>query len=193
VWPNSNGFDNCFFAGFLGARLDHHDAVGRADDHDVDRAAAHLVICRIDDELVVDHSDAHCTDRTEERNVRQRQCGRRRVNAENVRIIITIRGQHERNHLRLTLKSLGKHRSYWAVDLAAGEHFALTHAAFALDEAAGKTSAGVGVLAIVHGEGKEVDAFAGIGIGGGGGEHNVLSEADNGRSSGLLGQLSSFK
>ena len=91
------------------------------------------------------------------------------------------------------LETLGKHGTHRAVDLPAGEHFALTHAAFAFDEAAGETSAGVGVFAVVNGEREEIDAFARVGIGGRGGEHNVIAHADHGRSMGLLGQFSGFK
>jgi len=79
-------------------------------------------------------------------------------------------------------------RSIWP-----GEHFALAHAAFALDEAAGKASTGVGVFAVIHGEGKEIDAFARIGVGGSGGEDDVIAQADHGRAVGLLGQFSGFE
>ena len=115
------------------------------------------------------------------------------VDTENVGIVIAVGRQYERNHLGLALESFGEHGTYRAVDLAAGEHFALAHAAFALDEAAGETSTGVGVFAVIHREGEKVDAFARIGIGGGGGENDVLAEADDDGSVGLLGQFSGFK
>jgi hypothetical protein len=38
-----DGVDDDFFFHFFGAGLDHHDAVGGADDHDVQQALAHLV------------------------------------------------------------------------------------------------------------------------------------------------------
>ena len=37
-----DGVDHRLFFHFLRARLDHHDAVGGADDHDVQQAVAHL-------------------------------------------------------------------------------------------------------------------------------------------------------
>ncbi len=188
-----DGVDDRLFFHFLRARLDHHDAVGSSDDHDVDQASAHLVVRGIHDELSVDQADAHGADRTEERNVRKRQRTRGAVDAQNVGIIITVGRQHERNDLGLALESLGEHGTHRPVDLAAGEHFALAHAAFALDEASGETSAGIGVFAVINGEGKEIDAFARIGVGGSGGEHNVFAEADHSGASGLLGELSSFK
>ena len=191
--PELDGVHDRLFFDFLRARLDHHDAIGSSDDHDVDQTSAHLVIRGIHDELSIDQADAHGADGTEERNVGKGQCTRRAVDAQDIGIIIAVGRQHEGNDLRLALEALGEHRTHGPVDLATGEHFALAHAAFALDEAAGKASTGVGVFAVIDGEGKEINAFAGIGVGGGGGEHNIFAEADNSGAAGLLGQLSRFK
>ena len=138
-------------------------------------------------------SNAHCADRTEERNVGKSQRGGGGVDAEDIGIIFGVGGEHERNDLRLALESFREHGTDGAIDLAAGEHFALTHAAFALDEAAGDASAGVGVLAVVDGQREKVDAFAGLGIGDCGRQHNVFAHAHDGGSVGLFGQFSSFK
>ena len=91
------------------------------------------------------------------------------------------------------LKPSAKQRADGTVNLATGERFALTHAAFALDEAAGDASASVGVFAIVNGEREEIDALARVGIGSGGGEDNVVADSHHDRAVGLLGQFSSFK
>ena len=119
--------------------------------------------------------------------------GRGAVNAANVGIVIRVGGQHKRDDLGLALESFGEQRTHGPIDLAAGEHFALAHAAFALDEASGETSAGVGVFAVIDGEGKEIDTLARVGIAGGSGENDVLADADDGRSVRLLGQFSGFK
>ena len=42
------------FSGFAGAGFNHHDALGGAHHHDVERALAHLFIGGIDDELAID-------------------------------------------------------------------------------------------------------------------------------------------
>ncbi len=73
-----DGVDDRLFFHFLRARLNHHDAVGGSDDHDVDQASAHLVVRGIHDELSVDQADAHRADGTEERNVGKRQRSTRR-------------------------------------------------------------------------------------------------------------------
>src|SRR5581483_3053068 len=64
-----NGIDDGFFFDFLGAGLDHHDAVGGAHNHDVEQAVAHLAVGRIDDELPVDQSHPHRADRPHEGNI----------------------------------------------------------------------------------------------------------------------------
>ena len=47
-----DGVHDRFFFYFFRAGLDHHNAFGRADDHDVQKALAHFVVGRIDDEVV---------------------------------------------------------------------------------------------------------------------------------------------
>ena len=184
---------NRFFFHLFRARFDHQDGVGGADDHDVQQAFAHLRIRGIGDEASVHQTDAHGADRSEEGNVRE---GERRgggVDADDVGIVLCVSGQNKNNDLCFAAKTLGKHRPDGAVDLAAGEHFALAHAAFALDEAAGDSSAGVSVFAVINGEREKVDAGAGFGVGDGGGEDNVFAEAHNGRAVRLLGELSGFE
>jgi hypothetical protein len=109
------------------------------------------------------------------------------VDAEHVGIVLAVRRQHESNDLGFALEAFGEHGADGAVNLAAGEHFALAHAAFALDEAAGEASAGVGVFAVIDGEREKIDALAGIGIGGGGSQYNVFAQPHHGGAMGLLG------
>src|SRR4030088_2290519 len=175
------------FLYFLGAGFYHHNGVSVTDHHDVDQTLAHLIVSWIHNELAIDQADAHRTDGTEEWNVGKRESGGSPIDAAHVGIVIRVGRQNEGDDLGFALESLGKHRPDGAVNLATGENFALTHAAFAFDKAAGDTSTGVGVLAVVNGEGEKVDALAGIGIGDRRGEHNVFADAHNRGPMGLLG------
>ena len=56
--------DDLRFGDFLGARLDHHDAVAAAGDDQVERALLALGVGRVDDVLAVDQADAHAGDRS---------------------------------------------------------------------------------------------------------------------------------
>ena len=110
-----------------------------------------------------------------------------------VGIVFGVGGEHEGDDLGLAAEAFREQRAHGAVDLAAGENLSLAGTAFALDEAAGNASAGVGVFAIVDGQGEEIDALAGIGVGGGGGENDVVANAHHDRAVRLLGQFSGFK
>ena len=110
-----------------------------------------------------------------------------------VGVVFGVGGKDERNHLGFATEAFLEQRPHRAVDLAAGENFALAGPAFALDEAAGNASAGVGVFAIINGQREEVDAFAWFGIRGGGCENDVVAHSYNDGAVGLLGQFSGFK
>ena len=184
--------DRLFFH-FFGAGLDHDNRIGGADDHDVQQAVAHFGVGGIGDEAAIDQADAHGADRAEKRNVGDGQRSRSGVDAADIRIVFRVGGEDEGDDLGLAPEAFGEHRTHRAVNLAAGENFALAHTAFALDEAAGDASAGVGVFAVVNGEREEIDALAGFGIGGGGGEDDVFAEAHDGRAVRLLGKFSGFE
>ncbi len=182
-----DGVHDRFFLHFLGAGLDHHDAVGGADHHDVQQALAHLAVSRVDDECAIDQAHAHRADGAFERNVGNGERGRCAVDAGDVRVVLGVGGEDEGDDLGLAAEAIREQGTHGAVNLAAGENFALAGTAFALDEAAGNASAGVGVFAIVDGQGEEIDALAGIGVGGGGGQNDVVANAHNDRTVRLLG------
>ena len=172
-----DGVDDAIFVDFVGAGLDHHDAFGRADDHDVELAVVHLRVGRVADELVVHQSDADRADRALERNVGESERAGCAVDSGDIGIVIVISGENQGDDLCLAAEAFGEQRTDGAIDLAAGEDFALAGAAFALDEAAGDASAGVGVFAIVNREWEKIDADAGFGIGAGGSENNVVARS----------------
>ena len=76
---------------------------------------------------------------------------------------------------------------------AANEDFALARAAFALDEAAGNASAGVGVFAISTVSGKKSMPSRGLRIGARGSENYVVTYADNDGAVCLFRQFSRFE
>src|SRR5690606_17365340 len=79
------------------------------------------------------------------------------------------------------------------VDQAAREHFLLGGLALVLEEATRDTTRGVRELAIVHGEGQEVDAFTGVGRVTGRHEDDRVAHPDHDRTVGLLGQLAGLE
>ena len=139
---------------------------------------------------LVNVSDADCADGTVEGDVRERERAAGAVDAEHVGIVFLVGRVDERDHLGLVAEGLREERADGAIDLARGENFFLGGAAFALDEAAGDASAGVGELAVLDGEGEKVDALFGVGRGYGCGENGVVAAGGEGRAGGLLGDAS---
>src|SRR5208283_3508497 len=187
-----NGVHHRLFFHFFRARLDHDNRIGGAHDHDVEQAVAHFGVSGVDEEAAFHQTDAHGAKRAEKRDIGEGQGGGSGVDAADIGVVFRIRGQDKGDNLGLALEAFGEHGTDRPVNLAAGESLALAHAPFALDEAAGNASAGIGVLAVVNRERKEVDALAGLGIGGCGGENNVFAESDDGSAAGLLGKFSGF-
>jgi hypothetical protein len=90
-------------------------------------------------------------------------------------------------------KASGKQRTDGAIDLAAGQDLLLARTAFALDEAAGNASTGVGELAILNGQREEVDSFFRVGRGHGGCQNYVVAAGCERGAGGLLGHASGLK
>ena len=157
------GFDRLLLGDFLGAGLDHHQAVFAAGDDEVELAFLPLLERRIDDVLPVDQTDPDAGDRLFKRDLRDRERRRRARDGEHVGVVLRIGGEHERDDLRFVPPARRKERPNRPVDAAAREHFLLGRLAFALEEAAGDASRCVGVFAIVDRQRQEVDAFPGVG------------------------------
>ncbi len=154
-----NRIDDLLFRDLLRARLDHHNAVLRADDHDVQRALRALGIRRIHDELIIHNPDPHRAHRPMERNIAQRQRAARAVDAQHIRIIFLVRRVHKRNHLRLIPERLRKQRTNRPVNLTARQNLLLARPSFTLDKSAGNASTRIGELAILHRQREKIDAL----------------------------------
>ena len=188
-----DGVDNQVFAGFLGASFDHHDPIRRAHDHNIQRALGDFCVAGIDGEVAIHLAHAHRADDVRKWNVRDRQRARGTVDAEHVGIVFGIGREHQRDDLSFIAEAFGKERADGTINHAAGENFALAGAAFALDKAPGNASAGIGVFAVVDGEGEEIDSLTRLRIRACSGEDYVLAGAHHGRSVCLLRPTSSFK
>ena len=158
------GFEHDGFGDFLGAGLDHHDRVLAARNREVELVLGRLDVApeRVDDELVVHHTDAAHAERRAMRDGRQRQRCEARDRGDHVRIVLTIGREHLRQDLDLGLVAVWEHRPHAAVDQAATEDLLRRRAAFALEEAAGDHARGRALLAVFDREREEVDVIAGL-------------------------------
>ena len=155
-----DGVDNNLFAHLFCATLYHHDAVFRADDHDVQGALMPLRVGGVDDELIVHTAHANRANGSVEGNIREREGRTSTIDADDIRIILFVRGKDECDDLRLVAEVFGEERPDGTVNLPRGQDLFLAGTSFALDESAGDASTSVGVLTVVHRERKEVDALA---------------------------------
>ena len=64
-----DGVNHRLFFYFFRAGLDHHDAFGGADNHDVQKAVTHFAVGRIHDKCAVHQSHSYCADWAKERNI----------------------------------------------------------------------------------------------------------------------------
>src|ERR1035441_7296184 len=168
--------------------------MGKLDcDHEVDGCGGALRIGGIDYKLTVHTADAHSANGGAEWNVRKSQSASCGIDAYHVRVVLLVRGNDQGNYLSLIAETVRKQRTDGAVDLAAGQDFFFAGTAFALDESARNASARVGVFAVVHGEGEEVNAFPGIGRRHRGCENNGFSSGDQRCAGCLLSHAAGLK
>ena len=180
-----DGLEHLLLGELLGLGLHHHDGIARAGNDEIEVAARHLVDHRVEDVLAVDEADAGGADRAEERHARQRQRRRGRHHADDVGIVLHVVGQHGDDDLGLVLEALHEQRADRPVDEARGQRLLLARAAFAFEEAAGNLAGGVGLLLIVDGQRKEIDAGPGLLLEDHGGEHAGLAVLRQHRGIGL--------
>ena len=144
----------------LGARLDHHDRVARAGDDEVELRVGELAVRRVDDELAIDPADADGADGAGERDLADRQRGRRGDGAEDVGLVLLVGREDGDDELDVVLVALGEERADGAVGQPGGQRGRLGRARLALDEAARDLARGVHPLLELDREREEVKAWA---------------------------------
>ena len=182
-----------FFGFFLGAGLDHYDSVFVPNDHDVDGGGCALRIGGVDDKLTIHAANPHCAHCGAEGNVGESQSCRGCINADHIGVVFLVGREDQCDYLGLVAETIRKQRTNGAINLAAGEHFLFARPAFALNESAGNAATGVGVLAVIHGKGEEVDSFSGIGRSHGGGQDDGFTSGHQCGARGLLGHAAGLK
>ncbi len=180
----------------LGARLDHHDRVARPGDDEVELRVGQLAVGRVDHELAIDAADANGADRPRERDLADRQRGRRGDRPDDIGLVLLVGREDRDDELDVVLVALGEERADRAVGQAGGQGGRLRRARLALDEAARDLARGVHALLELHREREEVEARARIGPVGRA-EHHGVAVADGdgaageaGKPAGLDGQRS---
>src|SRR4051812_36346954 len=111
---------------------------------------------RVGDELSINPANANGAKRPRPRNIADRQRRRSSNDADNIRIVLSVRAQQQRLHLHFVVPTFGKERTNRPIDQSARQNFLFRRPTFALKVTAGKTSGGSGFLAIINRERKEL-------------------------------------
>lgn len=144
------------------AGLDHHDRVPCAGDDEVELRLGKLAVRGVDHELAADAADAHRRDWALERNLADRQRCRRGEGAQDVGVVLLVRGKDRDHELDVVLVAVREERPNWAVRQAGGKDGRLRGARLALDEATRDLARGIHPLLKIDGEREEVQAGPGI-------------------------------
>ena len=187
------GFIEVRFGKFCGGAFDHDDLLTIADIDEVEVAVLAVRVGRVDNKLAIDAADANGADWACERNVRNTKRGGGAVDRENVRVILTIRTQEERDDLGVVEVALGEERAQRTVGHAGGEDFLFGGTAFALEITAGEFANCGGLFLVFNGERKEVLAFLDGGGRDGCDDHDRVAAADGYGAVGEFCEFTGFK
>ena len=108
---------------------------------------------------------------------------------EHAGVVLRIGREHHGDDLSFVEEAFGKQRAHGPVDHAAGERFLFGHPPFALDVAARNLTRGVGVLAVIAGEGEKALVRFRLRRHAGADEDDRIAEPDDHAAAGLFGDL----
>ena len=95
---------------FAGRTLDHDHIIFGADVNKIEIALCALRVRRVRNELSFDAANAHGTDWAGKRNIRNGQRGRCAIHRQNIRIILAVGAEQNRDDLRIVKVSRLKER-----------------------------------------------------------------------------------
>ena len=186
------GLDHVRFLHFLGAALDHHQGVGGAGHQKVDVAVSALLDGGVHHQLAVDAAHADAAHGVDEGDLADDQGRGGAHHGEGLGGVLAVIAEHLGGDHGVAVVALFEEGAQGAVDEAAGEGFLGGLLALALEPAAGDLASGEDRLAVVHGEGEEVDAFPGGAVAHGHEDHGVAL-ADDDSAVGLLGDAAGLE
>jgi len=175
--PEFDGAEHDLFGDFSGGAFDHGDGVARARHDHVNLADFHVLHRRVHDELAVDQADAHRADGLEQRNLRDVQGGRSRVDRNDIRVVDVVRRQHGLTDLQFVAESLWKQGPQRPVGQPAHEDFPFRGTGLAPEKVARDLPYAVEFFPVIHREGEEILPGLGLGRDAYGREHHGLADA----------------
>jgi hypothetical protein len=152
--------ENVGLRDFLGAALHHDQRLARPRHDQLQVALGLLGVGGIHDPFAADATEPHGPDRTEERDLGERERRRRTEEGRQIRRVLAVVSEHGGRHLHLVAEALGKEGPNRAVDETADQDLPIREPRLALEEPARDLARRRCLLDEVHGERKEIDALA---------------------------------
>ena len=94
-----------------------------------------LFKCWVHDELTIDTTHTHCTERSSKWDVRDTECSRCAVHREDVSIVLAVSSKHQGNDLSIIKVAFREKRTQWTVSHTAGKNLLFGRTAFTLEVA----------------------------------------------------------
>ena len=187
-----HGAEHHLFGQARGFGLDHEHRLRGAGDDQVQLRLGEFLARRVQQVLAVLVTDARGADGARERHAGQRQRGRGADQRRNVGVDVRIQRDHRGHDLHFIEEAVREQRTDRAIDEARGQRFLFGRPAFALEEAAGDATRGVGLLDVVDGQREEVLARHRLLGGDRGDQDDGVAHRDHHRGRGLAGDFAGF-
>ena len=147
----------------VGTGFDHDDLVHGGGNGQGQVADLALLLGGVQHDLAVHQTHLHAADGAVPGDVGHGSDQRRTDHTGDLRAAVGVQAHDSHGDAHVIAHLLGEQRAHGAVHHAAGEDGALTGAALAAHKAAGDAACGVELLLILHVQGEEIHALAGLG------------------------------
>ena len=147
----------------VGTGLDHHDLIHGGGNGQGKVAHLALLLRGVQHDLAVHQTHLHAADGAVPRDVGHGSDQRSTDHTGDLRAAVGVQTHDGHGDAHVVAHFLGEQRAHGAVHHAAGQDGALTGAALTAHKAAGDAACGVELFLILHVQGEEIHALAGLG------------------------------
>ena len=181
------------FAQQFSFRFNHQNSGFSTGNNQIQFALFQLVLSRVQYVLVIDVTYASSTNRTIERNTRQRQCCGSTNHRDDIRVNLRVNRNHGGDNLNFVDEAFREQRANRAVNQTRDQGFAFAWAAFTTEEATRDTTSSVGTLLIVNGQREEVLTWFGFFLTNNGNKYRGVIHANHNSGSSLTSHHAGFQ
>ena len=181
------------FAQQFSFRFNHQYSGFSTGNNQIQFALFQLVLSRVQYVLVIDVTYAGSTNRTIERNTRQRQCCGSANHRDDIRVNLRVNRNHGGDNLNFVDEAFREQRANRAVNQTRDQGFAFAWTTFTTEEATRDTTSSVGTLLIVNGQWEEVLTWFGFFLANNGNEYRGVIHANHNSGSSLTSHHAGFQ